>query len=122
MEPSSRGSAIRGRRIGGASGFESDSDKMVYAERRTHVYVCGLGHATSLVFHAEAVPPGIWTCSVCGVDAEHERRKVDGLSGPVEPVETKSHWDQLISRRTEAELEALLAEARSNYRRTGKAF
>lgn len=116
-----KGASIQGRQIGGSIAFETDGSHIEYAPRTHHVYVCAEGHTTGAVFHAEATPPGTWTCRVCRRDAEHEDEQY--RTPTVEPVTTgKTHWEQLISRRTEAELEALLAEARKNLRKTGKAF
>ena len=91
-----------------------------YEPRQRHLYTCTLGHETTVVFHAVAVPPPVWDCAVCPSVATHETA-ADGEAA--EPARRpKTHLEQLHSRRSEEELEALLSEALSNYRTFGKAF
>lgn len=112
--------AVRGTRIGGALSHEETRDEMEFEPRRRHNYSCLLGHQTTVTFHAQAVPPAEWDCAVCPSKARHEDHVGDE---PVVAVKTgKTHMEQLRSRRTDEELESLLAEAQSNYRKFGKSF
>lgn len=127
MSERSTSLAVRGTRIGGANSFESASAETALAPRRKHTYTCTFGHTTTLVFHAKAEAPPTWQCAVCPETARHESLAgtdpvTDVALGSTVVKAPKTHWDQLRERRTEAELEALLAEALNNYRTTGKAF
>ena len=98
-ERSLRGSGL------GSSSLESETG-VAAAPRQVAEYVCPTGHVTTLPFSVEADVPALWECR-CGLEAllrDADRPEV----GPVKPVRT--HWDMLMERRTEAELEELLAE------------
>lgn len=113
---------VRGVRLGGPPSFGSDSRTAEFEPRKRHNYVCMLGHSTTVMFHADAPPPMDWDCSVCPSGAKHETLStLDDAGRPVAKV-GKTHLEQLRSRRTEEELEALLEEALSNYRKHGRAF
>lgn len=113
---------IRGARLGGAGSYEAEREGAEYEPRRRHTYTCGLGHVTTVVFHAEAEAPAEWECAVCPVPARHDEHHAATAEPATKRTVTKTHWEQLRSRRSEAELETLLAEALSNYRQYGKAF
>lgn len=128
VEPSRKGAvvsehderpSVAGYRLGGALSFESRQRDGVEPRRR-HVYVCELGHSTSVVFHAKAQAPLGWDCSMCPLSA-----RLEG-TGPTESEGRaaragRSHWDRVRSRRTDAELEALLGEALEKFRNRGSA-
>lgn len=107
--------------MGGPSSFEAEKPNTEYEPRVRHTYHCPLGHVTTVTFHASAVAPVEWDCSVCPSRSRHEHQR-DVVVEDTTRVTTKTHYEQLMSRRTEAELEDLLAQALKNYRKTGKAF
>ena len=96
---------MRGSRLGAVS-YENDHN-IDLAPRRDATYVCPTGHRFEMPFSAEADLPLTWECRECGVAAQ----LVDG--DKPEPKKTKparTHWDMLLERRSEAELEELLTE------------
>ena len=96
--------SLRGTRLG-TSSMESDSG-VASAPRQLAEYVCPSAHITTLPFSVEADVPALWECR-CGSEAL--LRDADRPDrAPVKPART--HWDMLMERRTEAELEELLAE------------
>lgn len=107
--------------MGGPVSFESEKDTTEYEPRARHAYHCGLGHVTVVTFHVSAVAPPEWDCAVCPSSARHEHQRDVVVEETGRPA-PKTHYEQLLSRRTEAELEDLLRQALRNYRRTGKAF
>lgn len=111
--------------MGGPTSFEDGTSETAFEPRRRHRYVCALGHETSVAFHVAAEVPAQWDCVVCSATGTHEDVTA-GVMADVEPSlvmkSSKTHMEQVRSRRTEEELEALLAEALRNYRKFGKAF
>lgn len=107
--------------MGGPRSFEDEKSTTEYEPRTRHAYHCLLGHITTVVFHAEAVAPVEWDCSVCPAPARHEHQRDAVVEASGRPV-PKTHYQQLLGRRTEAELEILLKQALRNLRKTGKAF
>lgn len=99
--------ALRGTSIGSKS-LETE-DGVVFAERKEVTYSCPNRHSFSKVFAAEANPPAVWECK-CGAEAELQSGQ------PAEDDEEKifkpqrTHWDMLMERRSQEELEELLAE------------
>jgi hypothetical protein len=96
---------LRGSRLGAAS-YEADRNTDL-APRRAAEYACRQGHTFSVPFAADAQPPAVWECRVCGTPAalvhgaEPESKKT-------KPVRT--HWDMLLERRSVDDLEQVLAE------------
>jgi hypothetical protein len=80
-----------------------------------------LGHSTTVVFHADAEAPVGWDCSVCPAEAKHAELAGSNEKGRPAVRVGKTHWEQVQSRRTEEELETLLDEALTNYRKHGAA-
>jgi DNA-directed RNA polymerase subunit RPC12/RpoP len=101
--------SLRGMRLG-AQSLQSE-DGVAFSARASHTYVCAdCGRETTMVFAAEAEAPDVWECRYCGHEAT---RIVDDKLVEVDRAESKaprSHWDMLLERRTEAELEELLQE------------
>ena len=109
--------SLRGMRIG-ANSLESE-DGVAFVERRDEEYLCANGHRFRVTLAEDAEAPMFWECK-CGAEAEivsgqghEEEAKV------VKPVRT--HWDMLLERRTEAELQELLDE-RLELLRAGKLY
>ena len=96
---------LRGSRLGNVS-YESDRGADL-APRQLVGYHCPSGHVTRLVFATEAEMPANWECHECGAVALRENaEQPEGKK--VKPPRT--HWDMLMERRTEADLEELLEE------------
>ena len=101
--------SLRGMRLG-AQSLQSE-DGVAFSPRASHTYICSAcGRETTMVFAAEAEAPDLWECRHCGAEAT---RLVDDKPVVIDRAESKaprSHWDMLLERRTEAELEELLQE------------
>ena len=108
--------AMRGTKLGARS-YESEIG-VELAPRQEVTYDCPLGHVTEMPFSVEADVPATWECRVCGEEA-----KVRHGSEP-EPVTVKvqrTHWDMLLERRTNTELESVLQERLALLRERGGA-
>ena len=96
---------LRGARLGGQS-FE-DERGIEFAARQQVGYRCKQGHDFEITMSVEADVPAIWECPRCGAE---------GLSTagilPDAKVEkpARTHWDMLLERRSEKELEDILKE------------
>ena len=96
---------LRGARLGGQS-FE-DERGIEFAARQQAGYRCSNGHEFEITMSMEAEVPAVWECPRCGAEAlstsgiepEHKTEK---------PART--HWDMLLERRSEKELEDILTE------------
>ncbi|AYG04822.1 RNA polymerase-binding protein RbpA [Gryllotalpicola protaetiae] len=101
--------SLRGMRLG-AQSLQSE-EGVAFSPRASHTYACAsCGRETTMVFAAEADAPDTWECRYCGQEAT---LLVDDKPVEVDRAEAKaprSHWDMLLERRTEAELEELLQE------------
>jgi hypothetical protein len=96
---------LRGARLGGQS-FE-DERGIEFAGRQQVGYRCPQGHDFEITMSDEADIPAVWECPRCGQEA------LNIAGNPVEdkvekPIRT--HWDMLLERRSESELEAILKE------------
>jgi hypothetical protein len=98
--------AIRGRRVG--SGPMRPDEAMKPVPRRRTPYWCANNHLVEPSFAADAAPPATWECPHCGQPAG-----LDPLAPPARPEAApyKSHLAYVKERRTDAEGEALVAEA-----------
>ena len=96
---------LRGARLGGQS-FE-DERGIEFAARQNVAYACPHGHAFEIPMSVEADVPAIWECPRCGAEA----RSTDGRM-PTAKAEkpARTHWDMLLERRSEKELEDILKE------------
>ena len=105
--------SLRGTRLGSLS-METD-DGVLAAPRQEIYYDCPNGHTTVLPFSIEAEVPEVWQCR-CGATAvqrNHEKPE----EKPGKPQRT--HWDMLLERRDEKDLQALL-DQRLELLRAGK--
>ncbi|GAB77202.1 RNA polymerase-binding protein [Austwickia chelonae] len=101
-------SAIRGSRIG--AGPMGESERGESAPRVDVTYWCANGHETRLSFSAEAESntPATWDCPRCGFPAGQDREcPPDALRH----APYKTHLAYVKERRTDADGEAILAEA-----------
>ena len=83
--------------------METD-EGVLAAPRQETVYDCPNGHTIVLPFSVEADVPAVWECR-CGATAgrrAHEKPE----EKPGKPQRT--HWDMLLERRSEDELQVLL--------------
>ena len=96
---------LRGARLGGQS-FE-DERGIEFAARQQVGYRCPQGHEFEITMSDEAEVPATWECPRCGVEALN----ISGQA-PEERAEkpARTHWDMLLERRSEAELEDILKE------------
>ena len=106
--------SLRGMSIG-AKSMESD-EGVDFAPRFQAYYDCPNGHTIILPFATDAEVPPQWECR-CG-EAAALRDGGDIEDKPVKPQRT--HWDMLLERRSEEELQDLLDE-RLELLRSGKA-
>lgn len=96
---------LRGARLGGQS-FE-DERGIEFAARQQVGYLCKNNHEFEITMSVEADVPAQWECPRCGAEA----LSTDGIV-PEEKAEkpVRTHWDMLLERRSEAELEDILKE------------
>lgn len=96
---------LRGARLGGQS-FE-DERGIEFAARQQVGYVCSRGHAFEITMSDEADVPAVWECPRCGADA----LSTSGIKPEVKAEKpARTHWDMLLERRSEKELEDILKE------------
>ena len=96
---------LRGARLGGQS-FE-DERGIEFAARQRVAYVCAHGHEFEIPMAAEADVPFTWECPRCG--AESRQRDVEAPESKLDKP-ARTHWDMLLERRSEKELEDILTE------------
>jgi hypothetical protein len=100
------GNAIRGSRVG--AGPMRWAERGDQAPRRTVTYWCVNGHVTEPSFAVDVVPPATWDCPRCGLPGGQDP------THPPDPPRTepyKTHLAYVKERRSEADGEAILAEA-----------
>ncbi|WP_058234024.1 RNA polymerase-binding protein RbpA [Devriesea agamarum] len=105
--------SLRGTRLGSLS-METD-EGVLAAPRQEARYDCPNGHAIVLPFSVEADVPSTWECR-CGAIAvlrDHEK------PAEKEGKPQRTHWDMLLERRSEEDLQVLL-DQRLELLRTGK--
>jgi hypothetical protein len=96
---------LRGARLGGQS-FE-DERGIEFAARQQVGYLCSRGHAFEITMSDEADIPAVWECPRCGADA----LSTSGIQPEVKSEKpARTHWDMLLERRSEKELEDILKE------------
>ncbi|WP_216379314.1 RNA polymerase-binding protein RbpA [Arcanobacterium phocae] len=109
--------SLRGMKIG-ANSLESDIG-VALVERHDETYLCERGHRFTVTLAQDAEVPATWECR-CGAEAklvgDHGE---DGEEKVVKPART--HWDMLLERRSEEELQVLLNE-RLELLRTGRLY
>jgi hypothetical protein len=109
---------MRGIRLGNQS-LESEVG-VKFSPRTRHTYKCSQGHASEIVFSADAELPQTWQCAKC---PEQAVRVEDGKLIKLDLEENKiprSHWEMLLERRSREELEEILKE-RLDYIRARRA-
>jgi hypothetical protein len=107
----SNGSAIRGSRVG-SSPMRPD-ERSEPAPRREVTYFCAAGHRSIVKFSAEVAEPETWDCPRCGQPAGLDEQNPPGKMR-TEPY--KSHLAYVKERRSDADGEAILAEALAKVR------
>ena len=96
---------LRGARLGGQS-FE-DERGIEFAARQQVGYACPQGHRFEITMSTEAEIPAVWECPRCGAEAMN----VSGILPEVKAEKpARTHWDMLLERRSEKELEDILKE------------
>lgn len=100
------GNAVRGR--GSSFGPAHGGERGELAPRQVVVFWCCHGHETVRSFADDVVAPPEWECPQCGCLAGHDKTNPPPKKGH-EPF--KTHLAYVRERRTEADGEAILAEA-----------
>lgn len=100
------GHSLRGSRIG--SGPRGARSRGPEAPRIDYDFHCERGHVTHLAFATDVEPPEIWDCASCGLPAG-----TDPAAPPPAPHAEpyKTHLAYVKERRSDADGEAILAEA-----------
>jgi len=96
---------LRGARLGGQS-FE-DERGIEFAARQNVAYGCPQGHEFEIPMSVEADVPAVWECPRCGAEAL-SKAGLEREAKVEKPVRT--HWDMLLDRGWEKELENILKE------------
>ena len=96
---------LRGARLGGQS-FE-DERGVEFAARQQAAYRCQQGHDFEITMSVEAEVPAVWECPRCGQEAL-STQGIEKEQKAEKPART--HWDMLLERRSEKELEEILKE------------
>jgi hypothetical protein len=96
---------LRGARLGGQS-FE-DERGIEFAARQQVGYRCPQGHEFEITMSDEAEVPATWECPRCGAEALNVAGREPEAKAE-KPART--HWDMLLERRSESELEDILKE------------
>jgi hypothetical protein len=100
------GNAIRGTRVG--AGPMGESERGETAPRRRVSYWCANGHESRPSFAVDAELPELWDCPRCGFPAGRDEHQPPGAPRN-EPY--KTHLAYVKERRSDADGEAILAEA-----------
>ena len=96
---------LRGARLGGQS-FE-DERGIEFAARQQVGYRCPRGHEFEITMSVEAEVPATWERQKCGSEAL-STQGIEPEAKAEKPART--HWDMLLERRSEKELEDILKE------------
>lgn len=105
------GNAIRGSRV--SAGPMGEAERGESAPRNRITFWCANKHETRPSFAAEAVIPDTWDCPRCGFPAGQDEHNPPAPSRN-EPY--KTHLAYVRERRTDADGEAILAEALAKLR------
>ncbi|MBD0675437.1 RNA polymerase-binding protein RbpA [Kitasatospora sp. NPDC036755] len=105
------GNAIRGSRVG--AGPMGEAERGESAPRNRISFWCANKHETRPSFAAEAAIPETWDCPRCGFPAGQDQHNPPAPSRN-EPY--KTHLAYVRERRTDADGEAILAEALAKLR------
>ena len=104
---------LRGSRLGAMS-YESDRNADL-APRQPVTFDCPVGHSFVVPFAEEADVPATWECRTCGRTAQ-QRDAAPPEAKKGKPPRT--HWDMLMERRSEEDLEEVLSERLEHLRST----
>ncbi|WP_406448914.1 RNA polymerase-binding protein RbpA [Streptomyces sp. NBC_00876] len=105
------GNAIRGSRVG--AGPMGEAERGESAPRARISFWCSNGHETQPSFAHDAQVPETWDCPRCGFPAGQDQ------NSPPDPPRTepyKTHLAYVRERRSDADGEAILAEALAKLR------
>ncbi|MDH6113326.1 hypothetical protein P3T36_001790 [Kitasatospora sp. MAP12-15] len=105
------GNAIRGSRVG--AGPMGEAERGESAPRNRISFWCANKHETRPSFAAEAVIPDTWDCPRCGFPAGQDE---ENPPAPSRNEPYKTHLAYVRERRTDADGEAILAEALAKLR------
>jgi hypothetical protein len=105
------GNAIRGSRVG--SGPFRWSERGEQAARQEVTYWCANAHMTEPSFAADVQPPQLWDCPRCGLPAGQDEQ---APPAPPRAEPYKTHLAYVKERRSDADGEAILAEALARLR------
>ncbi|WP_165985581.1 RNA polymerase-binding protein RbpA [Streptomyces sp. YIM 98790] len=105
------GNAIRGSRVG--AGPMGESERGESAPRVRVSFWCANGHETRPSFASDAQIPENWDCPRCGFPAGTDQ---DNPPDPPRTEPYKTHLAYVRERRSEADGEAILAEALAKLR------
>jgi hypothetical protein len=109
----SSGNAIRGSRVG--AGPMGEAERGEAAPRVWVTFWCSNGHETRPSFATDAAVPDQWECPRCGFPAGQDQANPPAPPR-VEPY--KTHLAYVKERRSDADGEAILAEALQRLRST----
>lgn len=99
--------SLRGMRLGSQS-LQTDAG-IELADRVRRVYLTDTGETFEVTFSAEADIPLTWEDPRSGKEGVLLDAEGNPEAGPVEEEKVaRTHWDMLLERRTEAELEEVL--------------
>jgi hypothetical protein len=109
------GNAIRGTRVGSSPvrWIDATAERTEAVPRRVVGFWCANGHHTEHSFAADVTAPPLWDCPRCGLPAGPDEHN------PPAPPHTepyKTHLAYVKERRTQADGEAILAEAMQRLR------
>jgi rubredoxin len=107
----SGGNAIRGTRVG--AGPMGESERGESAPRRRVSYWCANGHESKPSFAMEAEVPDSWDCPRCGLPGGRDQ---ESPPAPPRNEPYKTHLAYVKERRSDADGEAILAEALAKLR------
>jgi len=111
------GNAIRGTRVG--AGPMGESERGETAPRRRVSYWCANGHESRPSFAADAETPPSWDCPRCGLPAGQNQEQPPA---PPRNEPYKTHLAYVKERRSDADGEAILAEALARLRAEREGF
>jgi len=109
------GNAIRGTRVGSSPvrWVDATAERIEAVPRRPVGYWCANGHSTEHSFAADVPVPALWDCPRCGLPAGQDEENPPARPH-AEPY--KTHLAYVKERRSEADGEAILAEAMQRLR------
>ncbi|MCI6585374.1 MAG: RNA polymerase-binding protein RbpA [Mobiluncus porci] len=104
--------ALRGTHMGSTS-LESE-EGVVFVERQNVDFTCPSGHTFEITFAIDAEVPDTWECPLCSKVAI--RNGVEDFQEEKSAKPQRTHWEQLMDRRTMEQLQILLDERLEVYR------